>query len=170
MPFQQLPFRWLLQTRMMRRQSGPIMSAQTTKYTIMDWALCPKLGGTGWNNWNYFWKLWNVLLWSSLMIVSQLSKHSPQGLQCGRSPVVPRAHRSHLGPVTPGAHWHWPVLRSHCMLKEPCALQLHSGKINKTEWFLAVECKLDLQEFISHSKTVLDRSKGISYEQSSLLK
>lgn len=40
--------------------------------------------------------------------MSQLSKHSPQGTQLGKVPVVPRSHRSHLAPVTPFSQLHLP--------------------------------------------------------------
>jgi len=63
---------------------------------------------------------------SSEMIRSQLSKHSPHGSQCGRSPVVPLSHWSHFSPVMPGSHSHRPVRRSHCCVAEPWRLHSHA--------------------------------------------
>lgn len=72
-------------------------------------------------------------LFSPWMILSQSSKHSPHGTQCGRSPVVPRAHLSHLVPVTPATHWHWPVRRSHCVDVDPCGLQSQAADNQTTK-------------------------------------
>jgi len=62
-------------------------------------------------------------------MVSQLSKHSPQGWQFGTWPVKPRLQRLHRTPSTPSRQSHWPVSRLHCVDFEPIGSQLQAGGI-----------------------------------------
>ena len=75
------------------------------------------------------------LLLSSVMMVSQSSKHSPQGTQWGMRPVVPRAHLSHLCPPTPAIHSQLPVLRSHCSVAEPTRSQSQPADRNTKYYY-----------------------------------
>lgn len=65
---------------------------------------------------------WRV---TEFIIVSQLEKHWPHVEQCGTTPYLARAQRSHNCPVTPGLHVHCPVCGSHSELIAPSLEHWH---------------------------------------------
>lgn len=61
----------------------------------------------------------NALPFFSFNTRSQLSKHSPQGVQFGAVPMYPRAHTSHLSPPIPSRQTQVPFSLLHCIVSDP---------------------------------------------------